>query len=325
MKKIGLLLMCIVFLTACGNFTNDEASQNNNDNTVVNEISKDNKIYTTIYPVQFITEELVGDYVTVMSVVPNNGDIHNFDIPQKTIIDIAESDMYIYLGLDVEFNAEDIGRSLENENVTVLEVGEKIDFESGHDHEDEDEDVHDEEDDDHDHSDSHIWIDPLYVVDMAEVVKDALLIQYPTLGDEINENFMTLKEDLHKLDEDYTTQLANTDLDTFVVSHDKFIHLETYGIKSIAVKSEAHSKDPSAKEVEAIINSINELGIEKVVFENNVPCIPLERIKSETGADKVILSSLGSRMTSEVEAGLDYIDIMYNNLEVLTDILNIQK
>ncbi len=329
MKKIGLLLTGAIFLASCGSENIDNATDNvdvsenvevdnttNEEDTVEENNSEEKVIYTTIYPLQFIVEELIGDFATVNTVVPNNGDVHNFDIPQKTLIDVAESDMYIYLGLDIEFNADDIGNALSNENVKVLEVGEKLNIEL------DDDDHGYEEDEDHSHRDSHIWVNPNYVIDMAEIIKEELILEYPTLNNEINENFEVLKADLVKLDNDYKTQLENTDLNTFVVSHDKFHHLGVYGIETIAVKSEAHSKDPSAKEVESIIETINELGIEKVVFENNVPCIPLERIKSQTGTEKVIISSLGTRMTSEVEQGLDYIDIMYNNLDVLLDILN---
>ncbi len=332
MKKVlVLMLIMVAFLSSC---SSNEVKTSTNDNEapiVVDEnneevLGEDNKIYTSIYPIEFIADRLIGDYVFVETVMPENGDIHNFDIPQKKLVEIAESDMYIFLGLGIEFNAKDISNALANEKVTTLEVGkylENIEY-YDEDHNEEDEDDHDDDEDDHDddHSYSHIWIDPIKVLDMAEVIKRELIIKYPSLENEIGANFLELKNDLINLDNKYENTLDEADFDVFVVSHNKFKQWEKYDLDSIAVKDEAHSKDPSAKEVERIIETIRDLGLEYVVFEGNVPCIPLDRIRSETGVGKVVLSSLGARTREEIRDNKDYIDIMEENLEVLEQILN---
>ncbi len=346
MKKrilASILLAGVLTFGSCGEKEITTEKEKNNvqlqeevSNTDNNEVNKDdNKIYTTIYPIEFIVDRLVGEHITVESAMPVGGDIHTFDISQKTLIDIAESDMYIYLGLGIELNYESVGHALEDENVQIFEVGEYLEGVEAHvhdhddEHEDEDDHDHEHEDDKHNHNhaegterDTHIWMDPMYVLDMAEIIKDKLIEEYPSLTGSINENFETLEGELIELDNLYYSELENNDLDLFIVSHDKFIQWRKYGLYSIAVKDEAHSKEPSAKEVQSIIETINELGIQYVVFENNIPCVTLDRIKSETNTEKVVLSSLGSRNKTEIEENKDYTDLMKENLETLQKILN---
>lgn len=290
----------------------------------------DNKIYTTIYPIQFILERLVGDFVTIESVIPSGGDPHLFEISQQDLVDVAESDMYIYLSSEVELNSEEVGKALENEKVEVLGLWDKLGIEEEHDHahehteEIEEHTEEAEEEHDHEHGNIHIWADPMYVLDMAVVIHEELIAIYPELEDIIEDNFEILEADLIALDNKFKTEIADADnfFDFFVVSHDKFAHWEKYGISSIAVKDEAHSKDPTSQELETIIETINVNGIKYVVFERNVPCMPLDVIKSETNTEKAILSDGGVRSQTEIDEGKDYIEIMEENIETLKIILN---
>ncbi len=352
MKKkflmVGLLMSIFLFVSCAEKEVNNtqlesETTDNGVSSNEADVSRENNKIYTTIYPIEFIVDRLVGEHIEVKSAMPEGGDIHTFEISQKTLIDIAESDMYMYLGLGIELNYENVGNALKNENVEIFEVGQYIEGVEAHDHdhdhgeheehehehEEHEEHEHEYEEHEHEHkhaegteNDAHIWMDPMYVLDMSEIIKEKLIEEYPSLENSIVENFENLESELIELDEAYYTQLENNDLDVFVVSHDKFLQWKKYGLDSIAVKDEAHSKDPSAKEVQAIIETINDLEIQYVVFENNVPCMPLDRIKTETNTEKVVLSSLGTRSKTEREKGKDYITLMQENLETLEIILN---
>ena len=101
-----------------------------NDHTKVQSDSKKQlTVYTTVYPLQFFTEEIGKDAVKVETIYPPGTDEHTFDPSQKDIIKLANSDLFIYVGLGLEGFVEKAKTTLENEKVTMLAAGEHIHIE----------------------------------------------------------------------------------------------------------------------------------------------------------------------------------------------------
>ncbi len=274
-------------------------------------------INTTIYPIQYLTEQLIGEHVEVVSVVPLGSNPHYYIPTQKQLVEIAHSDMYIYFGLGLEGSLENQEEVFKNEKVKVIEIGKKINLETMGIEEEH------EEHEEHEHNTNlHIWIDPIKMIEMGEVIKEELEEQYPKLKKEIENNFIELSEKLKELDEKYMEKLKDRKRDYFIVSHDAFGHLEKYGIKSIPVKDESDSKDPTIKEMEEILKKGRSEKIDYVVYENNIPCLPLEVIKKELEAEKVVMSNVSVLSADEYGQQLDYVDVMEKNLEILKSILN---
>ncbi|MFV0275360.1 MAG: metal ABC transporter substrate-binding protein [Bacilli bacterium] len=290
MKKI-IIILSLILLVGC---TNDS------------KIEEENTIYTTIYPIEYITKYLIGDKINVESIIPLDGDAHTYEPTVSVINNVIESDMFIYLGLNLEPSGKSIAKAVTNESVNILEVGSM--FEGR------------ETEENHEHENHHIWIDPINMIEIAKIIKTTLLEKYPNFKEIINSNYDSLKDELTQLDEKYTSNLENTKIDTFVVTHDSFKHLDKYGITSIAIKDEAHSKDPSISEINEIIKTMNKKNIKYVAFEQNIPCSPAVVIMQDTKSSKVILHNLSVK-TSE-DKNKDYIDLMEENLEILTTILN---
>ncbi|EUJ37216.1 hypothetical protein PWEIH_11028, partial [Listeria weihenstephanensis FSL R9-0317] len=172
MKKIAILLSTIllvsVFIVGCGN--SDEKTKNSDKLTV----------YTTVYPLQYLAAQIGGNYVDAHSVYPAGSDAHSFDPSQKDMMNIADSDLFFYIGLGMEGFVDKAKQSLKNENVkfVVTTDGLKLPTVTHDEHEDEDEE-------DHDHGDvnPHVWLDPNYMVTMAGVVRDNLSKELPAQKD----------------------------------------------------------------------------------------------------------------------------------------------
>ena len=75
MKK--KLLLCTTFLLGVSLFTGCFKRDN----------LEDIKITTTSYPIQYITEQLYGDYSTIESIHPLGVDIKNYKLADKQIKD----------------------------------------------------------------------------------------------------------------------------------------------------------------------------------------------------------------------------------------------
>ena len=65
--KFGVLILVMFGLTSC--FKSDKLSNNN--------------VYTTIYPIEFLTNYLYGEEKDVYSIYPSGADIKNYELTNK--------------------------------------------------------------------------------------------------------------------------------------------------------------------------------------------------------------------------------------------------
>ncbi|OLN21631.1 adhesin [Domibacillus antri] len=298
-------------------------------------------VYTTIYPLEYFTERIGSDTVTVESIMPPGADAHTFEPTSKTMLDLAEADLFLYNGLNLEPFAEKTEETLAGENAVIINVGERVNVEEadheGHSHEEtvigdehahegktdaDGEHGHEEEasGDGHDHGgiDPHIWIDPMLAVQMAAVIKEELTALNPDEETTYNENFETLKEDLEKLDEQFHAMADNADQKEILVSHAAYGYWEkSYGIEQISVAGLSPTDEPSQKELKEIADTAAEQGIQYVIFEQNITPKVAEIIQNEIGAESLRLHNLATLTDEDVKNGADYLSIMEQNIETL--------
>ncbi|WP_368654302.1 zinc ABC transporter substrate-binding protein [Ornithinibacillus sp. 4-3] len=176
-KSVLILLFMGLLIVGCSSKEEESSSS---------EQSSDLTIYTTVYPLQYIVEEIAGDTITVNSVFPPGADGHTYEPTSKEMTEFAKSDAFIYIGEGMEAFAESIAGALETQDVKLIEIGkhEKLFQKGAHSHnhahgdDDHDHDSHGHEEDDHDH-DGHDH------GDVGSVEIDGLADHYHT-GDEIH-------------------------------------------------------------------------------------------------------------------------------------------
>lgn len=352
-KTTGLLfLLLLLILSACGEekTTGDESSD---DKTL--------SIYTTVYPVQFFTEQIAGDSVEVTSILPPGTDPHTFEPTTKEMVKLAEADAFIYNGAGLEGYAETISEAVEPEGVTILEASEGLDIEEslhdyepsndaehnedvshkdeeesheGHDHADEEEshsgnetseETSDEGHEGHNHGglDPHIWLDPLRSIQMAENVKELLIELKPSQEAMYNENFEELKKKLKELDQDFHEQLEQQPKNDIIVSHAAYGYWEkAYGLHQIAVAGLSPTQEPSQKDLEGIIETAEEHDINHVLFEQNITPKVAEVVQKEIGAEALRIHNLSVLTEENIENEEDYFSLMRENLAQLKEALS---
>ncbi|WP_338754306.1 metal ABC transporter solute-binding protein, Zn/Mn family [Bacillus sp. FJAT-52991] len=286
------------------------------------------QVYTTIYPLTFFTEEIGKEFVEVESILPAGVDEHTYEPTSKTMIDIAQSDLFMYNGLGLEPFGDKIQESMKNEEVKMIEVGEEIDVNAHkqmHGHEEEttheDHTTHEHKHDDgHNHGgvDPHVWIDPTLAIQMAEVVKDELVELQPEHKSEFENNFNSLKEKLLKLDEDFHEMADHAKHKEFLVSHAAFGYWEdNYGLKQISVSGLSPTNEPSQKQLKEMVETAKQQNIKYVIFEQNVTPKVAKIVQNELNAEALKIHNLAV-LTKEDEANKDnYITLMEKNIETL--------
>ena len=86
MKKIIIMLSCLFLLTGC--FKSEELDKAS--------------IYTTVYPIEYLVNELYGYNSDVNSIYPDGIDINKYELSNKKIKKYAKKDLFVYNGLTDE-------------------------------------------------------------------------------------------------------------------------------------------------------------------------------------------------------------------------------
>ncbi|MBM7675553.1 metal ABC transporter solute-binding protein, Zn/Mn family [Gracilibacillus alcaliphilus] len=151
MKQIGFTItLFILLLAGCAADTSTPSEGKAADAL---------KIYATLYPLAYFAEQIGEEYVDVETILPPGSDPHNFEPTSKMMVDIAEADIFLFNGANLEGYAGAIEDSLANEEVYMLEAAKGISLvdhvhdhgEEGHSHDDHDHGEEGHSHDDHDH------------------------------------------------------------------------------------------------------------------------------------------------------------------------------
>lgn len=284
-----------------------------------NDINKNNEfeIYTSLYPFQYITEQIGGDTVAVHSILPPGADAHTYEPTSKEVISIAKGDLFFYLGAGMESFAETVAESLASQDVKLIEIaGDKSLFINGeHEH-----------DDDHGHHhsdyDPHVWLDPLRLIQIAEIIKDELISLNPDAKELYEENYQALNVDLTLLDKSFQDMIEKKKNKQILVSHAAYGYWEDrYGIEQISVNGLSSSSEPSQKELTDIIRQTKKYNLKYILFEENTSNRVSEIIQDEIGAEAAVIHNLEVLTEQDIKDNKDYLSIMQSNLDTLDKVL----
>ncbi|RTR28151.1 adhesin [Robertmurraya yapensis] len=325
--KYVLTFISILFLAACSTSEKTESDKQNGELTV----------FTTIYPLQFFTEQIGGELVTVENIVPPGTDAHSVEITTKKMLEVAKSDAFIHTGTGLEVFSDSVADSLKNEDVLIVKATESVSFidstvgEAHSDsHEEEDDENHQEsgEENHEDHGstsdvDPHVWLDPNRSIQVAENIKNALIELSPKNKTQFENNFSTLKRELEKLNSEFSDVVSKSANNVIVVSHSAYGYWEdAYGLKQVGISGLSPTDEPSQSQLTKIIDLVKKNGYKYIFFEPNLSNKVAETVKNETGTEALTLHNLESITDENINNNEDYFVIMRKNLNVLDKALN---
>lgn len=320
MKKLFMLfiLALITILSACSEETEQPAD-------TPGKLS----IYTTVYPLKYFAEEIGKDQVQVETIYPPGADEHTFEPSQKDMIKLAESDLFIYIGLGLEGFVNKAKPVLEEEGVNLLAAGENIEEmmdaeEHDHGHEN---GLQEEEHSDHDHEhgniDPHVWIDPVYAKQLALAIKEELIKQLPDQKDMLEKNYDDLVKRLDELDQQFQSLAEGAKRKKFIVAHGAYGYWEKrYDLHQISLAGISSAHEPSQKKLQQIIEEAKKENIKYVFIEQNISSKNAEIIQNEIGAKSLKLHNLSVLTEQDIEQNRTYFSIMEDNLKALEKGLN---
>lgn len=290
---IGILLL----LTACQTDGNNKSEK---DKLL---------IYTSVYPIQYVIEEIAGDKADVDSIYPPGVDAHTYEPSSREITELANGDALIYLGAGMESFAETTVDALASQDIDFIELGQYKELFSS---------TNKTTEHAHGDFDPHIWLDPSRMIEIGDLLKEALTKLSPKDEALFEENFASFEQNMQQLDDLFQDTLVDKENKEILVTHAAYGYWEErYGIEQIAISGLSSSDEPSQKELAAIAKEAKEKQIHYVIFETSTSNRVASIIQEHIGAEKLRIHNLEVLTEEEIEEEKDYLSLMKENLKTL--------
>lgn len=298
MKKLFVFLFFLICLTGC-------------------TAKKDNiTIISTSFPgYDFVRAITKNSNVEVKMLVRPGVEVHNFEPTPKDIIDIKNSDLFIYVGGDSDEWVSDILRDInKDKTIKLIDLVDltKEELKEGM------------EGDNTLEYDEHVWTSPINAIEIINKLKDEI-ISIDSINKELYENNAN----------EYIMEIESIDLEIRdivknskrkeIIFGDRFpikYFTDEYKINYYAAfKGCSHETEASSKTIAFLINKIKEDSI-PVIFKLELSSSNIANtISKETNAKVLEFNSAHNVTNSDFKNGITYVDIMKRNIEVLKEAL----
>ncbi len=278
----------------------------------------------TVAPLKGLLEPLLPQGSTVTMLMQPGRSEHGYEFTPADVARVAQADLVVYVGLNLETNFADILKRPSVAGRRVLCFGEVVGLQkpggpvpnAGHVHEHAPGEICT-----HDHDgyvDQHLWLDPVLVARLIPAMRaeiEAIQSARGTLSDAEKARLAAAEESLTQrvmqVHSDWATKLLPVKGVPVVTHHNAFPRAaERYGFRIAAVVRPFETSDPSPKEIADTV---------QVIRSENVPAIFIEP-QFNAGAAKRIAQAAGITIGSLDPLGDgDWFKMMEGNLAQLIE------
>ena len=208
MKKVFKILIIGLFmlgLSGCGEYS-----------------LSNNKVYTTIYPITYLTDYLYGESREVNSIYPNGADVATYELTDMQKENYSSGGLFVYNGLTEE---KELAREFlsENRDILLIDVAYGLNYE---------------------YAIEELWMSPNNFLMLAKNIKNNLVdyTNSTVLIESIEERYGEIEEALSFMDAELrsvATEASRDGNSTLIVSSNKLLFLENYGFNVIVVNEES--------------------------------------------------------------------------------------
>ncbi|MDF2903820.1 MAG: lipoprotein [Bacillus sp. (in: firmicutes)] len=287
---------------------------------------KNNKqltVYTTVYPLQYFTERIGGNFVKVDTIYPPGADEHTFEPTQRDMMNLVDADLFFYVGLGLEGFVDKAKDTLKNEKVEMISTADHISFGDNPPIDQEQDSEHAGSTEHNQSVDPHVWLDPIYAQELAKSIRDSLVKKMPEQKDTFDKNYQELSKELEKLNQSFESTAQSAKYKEIVVAHAAYGYWEKrYGIKQISISGLSTTNEPSQKKLEEIVSKAKQDHIKYIIFEQNVTSKLTKIVEDEVGAKSLTLHNLSVLTRENIDNKDNYFTIMDKNIQTLNKALN---
>ena len=287
-------------------------------------------------------QNIGGERVEVMSLLPVGGDPHTYQPGARDVANIVDADLVLTVGLGLEGNwLEELIHNASADESRIIALGETVNpiefVETGghldeEDHEEadameEDEDEDNEEEGEHGHEalDPHFWFDPGRVQVAVNDIAARLSAMDPAGADMYRANAAAYGAQLDELHSWTEQQLSGipTDDRILITSHDSLSYFAVvYGFEVVGtvIPGGTTETESSAEQLAELIEIVEHEGVHAVFGETTVTERIAQTVAEETGAG---FYSLYSGSLGAEGSGADtFITMVRTNVEIIVEALS---
>ncbi|MCC7369757.1 MAG: zinc ABC transporter substrate-binding protein [Chloroflexi bacterium] len=237
------------------------------------------KVVSTVAPITNIVQNVGGSRIELEGIIAPGVDSHTFEPAPSDARKLASADLIFVNGLALEGTTIELAQANLKSGAKIVELGPQtitreqwvFDFSFPEEHGD---------------PNPHVWMNPLYALRFAELVRDALSERDAANADYYRQNVELFRARITELDTAIKATVAtipeqNRKLLTY---HDSFAYFAPrYGFQVIGAIQPSDFAEPSPREVAALIDQIRETGVPSIFGSEVFPSPVLEQIGRETG------------------------------------------
>lgn len=280
-KKLLILMTLMLLIPLTGCFKRDNL--------------EDITIYTTVYPIEYITNRLYGTHSEVLSIYPDGINSNTYVLTEKQIKDYSKGSLFIFNGLSQEKNYV-IPMFQHNKKLKIIDTSLTMEYNNEM---------------------EELWLDPSNFLMLSQNIRNGLkeYINNHYLKTEIDENYENLRVEISNIDAKLKLITDSTDNKTIVVSNDLYKYLEKYNFNVISLEENDNLTEKTIATVKSLIKNgkISYIFLKQNEEENNT----IKEIQKETGVPLVTLHSISNLSDGERKEKKDYISLMNDNIELL--------
>jgi zinc transport system substrate-binding protein len=269
------------------------------------------RVVATIFPIADIVRQIGNDAVEVVTLLPPGASPHTFEPTPAQMREVAQARVFVRVGAGLDTWTEKL-LAARNPTLTVLTLTDGVPLLSltGE---------HAEEPGGHG-GDPHVWLDPVLVRDqLVPAISTALTQAAPEQHERFETGAAALREALTRLDADIRAALAPLSNRNFIGFHSAWRYFgDRYGLHQVAVVEAFPGKEPSAREIAAVVDKARAMQVRVILIEPQMNPRVAEQIARDCGAQTRVVDELGA---PNLPGRNHYIDLMRYNVQVFAEAL----
>ncbi len=235
-------------------------------------------VAVSIVPEETFVKKVAGDLVKTVVMIPPGYSPANYSPNPREMQALSDSSIYFSIGVPTESaniipKLKGINGKIElvplNEYVEKFFESRKIDTSR----------------------DPHIWISPLRVVEMVEIIAEKLVEYDSQNSDVYYKNAREFIKELYGLHNEILVSLQGLSNKSFIVYHPAFGYFaDDYGLEMIAL--EEHGKQATPKRIQEVVDFAKENGIKAIFYQNEIDSKQTVAFAEEIGGETVQVAPL---------------------------------
>ena len=284
-------------------------------------------IVCTTFPQYDFLKNILGSDEGLTLLIDDGADLHSFEPTAQNIIKIGSADLFVYIGSNSDRWVESAIKSANNPALKTLALMDTVDtleeeYVAGMEHEEEHFEAHSGS---HAEEDEHIWLSVRNAEKMTSALCDAVCGIDPENSEKYKANADSYSAKLSELDRNFSAAVDGAKRKTLLFA-DRFPFrylTEDYGLSYYAAFAGCSSEsEASFKTMAFLIDKTKELSLPVVLTIDGSDGSIAKTVCEATGAKTAELNSCQSVTAKDIENGVNYLDIMKNNFEVILEALN---